>query len=180
MEFTSERQPGQEPVALPPIEFTLDGEKFAAMTEVTGSALLEWSELGLAAAEEVDIDSPEGVAYLARFLRASFTPEEYQRFRRHVRTHHTPPDVVTAIVSELQRAMAESVEAATDRPTVPPSPSSAGGADPERVPARVVSLSKGLVEWRAPTEAERAMGEEAIQPKAKPRGKVKAASGGGG
>jgi hypothetical protein len=178
-EFTSERGPAPDQVPVRPVGFKLDGVEFTAMTEVTGDALLEWSEFGIAAADDVDVDSPEGVSYLARFLRAAFTPAEYQRFRRHVRSHRTPPETVMRAVGAIQRGMAEAVEELTDRPTVPSSPSSDGDAPPDVPPARVISLDKGLVEYREPTAEELAMGEEAVRATAKPRGKAKAAGGKG-
>jgi hypothetical protein len=196
LEYTSEPEDGEDSIPLPPLAFTLDGVEFRALEEATGDALLSWSELGLAASDEVDIDTPEGVSFMARFLRATFDPAEYQRLRRHIRSHKTHPAVVMRIVSDLQAAMAEGVEAATDRPTVPSSPSSSGAAVRDAPPARVVSLSRGLVEWADEAEAKRMAAEAAAADHeealtatapglAKPRAKAKqskpkAAAGGAG
>jgi hypothetical protein len=137
-------------LTLPEITFTLDGVKFTCVREMDGDALLEWSELGIAASDDVAADSPEGAAYIARFLRVSFGASEYQRFRRHIRSHKTPVDVVLKVVAGIQEEMAGAVEDATGRPTVPPSSSSPGDAGPGGQRARVVSLSRGEVQWVDP------------------------------
>jgi hypothetical protein len=176
-EFTSE--PGasdQVPLALKVVEFKLDGQVFRAMEEVTGDALLEWSELGIAAADDVDIDSPEGVSYLARFLRAAFGASEYQRFRRHIRTHRTDPATVMAIVAEIQAEMAGAVETVTDRPTEPSSPSSDGDAGQDGQRARVINLGGGEVQWVDPPKA---VPQDYKAKGGKPRAKRAAAGGTG-
>jgi len=175
-EFTSVPADGATPLNLKPVEFRLDGVEFRAMEEVTGDALLEWSELGIAAADDVDIDSPEGVSYLARFLRAAFGPVEYQRFRRHIRAKRTPPETVMGIVAQIQLEMAQVVEAVTDRPTVPSSRSSSGDGGKDGQRARVINLGGGEVQWvdgppRAEPQDHRAKGG-----KARPK---RAAAGGG-
>ena len=134
-------------IALPAITFTLDGEKFSCVTGMNGDTLLEWSELGLAAAEDVPVTSPEGASLIARFLRVAFGPEEYLRFRRHIRAHNTSPSVVLKVVSGIQEELTAAVQEATGRPTQAPSPSSPGDADPAAQRARLVSLARGEVTW---------------------------------
>jgi hypothetical protein len=150
-EFQSgEPEDGAATIELPEITFTLDGVKFACVGHVTGDALLDWSEMADAAAADLSATSPEGAAFIARFLRAAFGPEEYARFRRHLRGHHTRPEVVLAVVSGIQEEMAEAVERATARPTVAPSPSSGGDAAPDERTARIMSLTTGEVKFVDP------------------------------
>lgn len=141
---------GEAPLPLPAITFKLDGEEFRCRTDMDGDTLLEWSELALAAAEDMPADSPEASAVFARFLRASFGGQEYQRLRRHFRAHKTRPAVVMSIIADIQDEMAATVREATGRPTVPPSPSSPGGGDLDAQRARVVSLARGEVQFVDP------------------------------
>ena len=151
-EFTSAALQDDAAAAVPmePIEFKLDDETFTTLTEITGDAMLEWSELGLAAVENLDAESPEGAAYLARFLRAGLGLAEYQRFRLHVRARKTPPGTVLEIVAHIQEAMAAAVTEATGRPTVPSSPSSPGPEGQGGQRARVISLAQGTVQFADP------------------------------
>lgn len=137
-------------VVLPAIKFTLDGEEFRCLTEMTGDALLEWSELGVAASDDTPANSPEAAGYFARFLHATFGPAEYARLRRHIRAHGTPPRVVMQIIAGIQEEITGAVEDLTGRPTVPSSPSSPGGGDPVGERARVVSLARGEVTFVDP------------------------------
>lgn len=141
---------GEAPLPLPAITFKLDGEEFRCRTDMDGDTLLEWSELALAAAEDMPADSPEASAVFARFLRASFGAQEYGRLRRHFRAHKTRPAVVMSIIADIQEEMATAVREATGRPTVPPSPSSPGDGDPDAQRARVVSLARGEVQFVDP------------------------------
>lgn len=134
-----------EVVSLPEITFTLDGERFSCVREMDGDTLLEWSELGAAADRGMDANSPEGAAYLSRFLRASFGAAEYARFRRHCREHKTPTPVVLKVLAGIQEEMAQAVEAAAGRPTVQPSPSSPGDEARDERLRRVVSWGTGEV-----------------------------------
>lgn len=155
-EYQSDRLPdgaeegAGQPLQLPAIKFTLDGEEFRCVDQMDADALLEWSELGRDAAEGTPITSPDYAAFFSRFLRASFGQEEYQRLRRHLRAHGTRPEVLMSIIQGIQEEMAGVVEDATARPTVPPSPSSPGDGDPAAQRARVISLAQGTVEWADP------------------------------
>jgi hypothetical protein len=147
---SGEPEDGAATIALPEITFTLDGEKFTCVGHMTGDALLDWSEMADAAAQDLSATSPEGAAFIARFLRAAFGAEEYRRFRAHLRAHRTRPEVVLKVVSGIQEEMAGVVETATARPTAAPSPSSAGGAAPDERTARIMSLSTGEVKFVDP------------------------------
>jgi hypothetical protein len=173
-DLTPEEQEAEADLTLPLIRFTLDGVEFHCIERMDGDALMEWSELGRAATEDISVRSPEGAAYVARFLRASFGPEEYRRWRQHVRDHQTPITTILAVVQGIQEEMSGAVEAATDRPTVPSSPSSPGDEDPAGRLHRVISLQAGDVQVMPMPEPQdhKAKG-------GKPRGK-RAASGGGG
>jgi len=147
LEFTSDGGEGGEidSIALPPITITVDGEKFHTVTVLDGATLLDWSELGMAAADDIDAASPEGAAYVARFLRTALGPD-YNRWRTHVRLHHTPVSVVLKVVAGIQEEMARAVEDATGRPTVPSSPSSPGDGDRAAQVRKVVSLQRGEIQ----------------------------------
>jgi hypothetical protein len=152
-EFTSdlgEEEAAESALLLPAIRFTLDGEEFSCLTEMGGDALLEWSELARAAEDGMSVSGAEGSAATARFLRAAFGAEEYARLRAHIRAYGTPPSVVMAIIGGVQEEMDEVVQAATGRPTVPPSPSSPGDEDQAERQHRVISLAAGDVTLAPP------------------------------
>jgi hypothetical protein len=150
----------QTTIPMPGMRFTLDGEEFRCIEEMDADAFLEWSELAVAATEDVPLTSPEAAAFFARFMRATFGPQEYARLRRHFRRHGTRPQVVLAIISDIQEQMAETVETATGRPTPPPSSSSAGPEEMGERAAKVVSLQTGDVSFvDAPPKAPRKQGK---------------------
>lgn len=110
-----------------PFEFTLDaeldrdgneiegtGEHFVCVTE--GVSLLELSEL--ASAADVDMESPEGAAAIARIFRTALGPDEYKRFRDHMAKH---PDV--EVTFEI---LGDLIGYYTGGPTKRPSPSVPG------------------------------------------------------
>jgi hypothetical protein len=134
-------------IDLPKITFTLDGEKFTCVGNMDGDSLLEWSELGLSASEDTPLNTPEGAAFVARFLRATFGLDEYRRFRRHIRSHNTPPETVIKVVAGIQEEIVTALEGATGRPTGPPSSSSTGDAGQDERRARIVSLQRGEVQF---------------------------------
>jgi hypothetical protein len=148
LEFTSEADKGDalDAITLPVITFTVDGEKFSTVTEMDGATFLDWSELGMAAVDDIDAGSPEGAAYVARFLRTALGGD-YQRWRRHVRAHHTPVSVVLKVVSGIQVEMSREVEDAAARPTVPSSPSSPGREGRDAEVRKLVSLQRGEVTY---------------------------------
>jgi hypothetical protein len=175
-EYLSDQLPeGAEeapPVALPAIKFTLDGEEFRCVTQMDADALLEWSELGRDAADGAPITSPDYAAFFSRFLRAVFGADEYQRLRRHIRANGTRPEVLLAIIGDLQLEMAGVVEDATARPTAPPPPSSPGDAAPAAQRARVISLAQGTVEFAdAPPAGQRPGGKRAAGSKGQRAGR---------
>lgn len=124
-----------------PQTFELDGVEFVA----TGSvSMLDISEFARLAAQGVDSDSPEAVAFLADTFRALLGDQEYHRFREHCRRHDTDAGVLVEILGDLA---GEQVEDETGRPTPRPSDSS-DGPPPGPATARVVSFSRGIVETR--------------------------------
>jgi hypothetical protein len=161
LEFTSEPQAGDEEdkITLPAITFGLDGEKFSTVTSMNGATFIEWSELGIAASEDIDAESPEGAAYVARFLRAALGPAEYGRFRRHVRSHKTGVSVVLKVVAGIQEEMTDAVLEHTGRPTEPSSPSSDGDGVPDERVHKVISLQRGDVTFAPPPPARQAQAQ---------------------
>jgi hypothetical protein len=96
-----------------PVEFDLDRVHFVASG---GMSMLELFEIARLA--DVDADSPEGMGALADFFR-TMLGDDYGRFREHCRVHATDGDTLVQIMQDV-------MEAATDRPTVPPSDSASG------------------------------------------------------
>jgi hypothetical protein len=146
-EFTSEPAPEDEEAGgrtLPRITITLDGEKFSTCEEMDADGLLAWSQLADAAAEGAEAE--EAASYTHRFLRAAFGPEEYKRFRLHLRAHHTPVSTLMKVVAALNEEMEGLAEAETGRPTVPSSPSSPGDEGLDERTRKVISLQQGTVQ----------------------------------
>ncbi len=96
-----------------PFPFDLDGVAFVVPG---GVSLLDLCEMARLA--DVDATSPEGAAALADFFHDALG-DGYERFRLHVREHHTDPGTLVDI-------MADMIEATTARPTRRPSDSSDG------------------------------------------------------
>ena len=116
-----------------PFEFELDGVSFTAPG---GVMLLDLSDF--ASFAELDIDSPQGAAAIAKLFRQALG-EDYGRFAAHCRAHFTEADTLMLILQDL-------VEHATSRPTVPSGQSSPGrlttnGSSPDGLPS-LSSLSQ--------------------------------------
>jgi len=124
------------------VSFTLDGEVFSCNGEPD---LLDQSELALLAASATDIRRPEAQAAIAAFLQMAFGPQEYARFKWHTREHRTRPEVIMSIMAGINEELEAFMVDATDRPTVPPSPSSHGGAERAEQLRKVISLGTGDV-----------------------------------
>jgi len=137
--YTSDLPPGSEPVRNPldGVEFTIDGEVFACLGEVT---VLDASELAAAAMAGLDYRSPAGLSMIAQFLGTAFGPVEYLRLKSHVREHGTPPEVLVQIMAEISAALEEFTIGATGRPTMPQPSSSPGQPDRADQMSRVISL----------------------------------------
>jgi hypothetical protein len=144
-EFTSD-PPDDYEENLNPLDgigFTLDGERFECKGELD---LLDKSELTMLAMSSLDTRSPEAVAMISQFLRLAFGPQEYLRFRAHVRSHRTPDDTQLAILAGISEVISEALQDATGRPTRPRSSSSAGPSETDDRVSRVISLGTGDVQ----------------------------------
>jgi hypothetical protein len=150
-EFTSsapadseDEEAQEEPLAWS-FSFKLDDETFTCslQTEDESDAMLEWSEFASAALDGEDSESPAGAALLSKLLRLAMRGGEYQRFRRHLRLHHTHPSVLLDIIRVINEEMEAEVARRTAHPTKRPSPSSAGDTARGGRTSRVISLSKG-------------------------------------
>lgn len=116
------------------VTFTLDDVEFTCTTELAGVALLD-----LAAAASEEIATVRGVAALQQFLRAALADEaEWRRFREHLISHRTSPQVLFEIMSEI---MPKVIGHPTGRPSA-----SADGPSPTGPTSKVVSFSRGTVE----------------------------------
>lgn len=122
-------------------EFDLDGVTFVATGAVS---MLDISEFARLAAQGLDSDSPEAVAFIADTYHSLLGDQEYRRFREHCRAHGTDGSVLVQILGDLA---GEQVEAETGRPTGRPSDSS-DGPPPGPATQTVVSFSRATVETK--------------------------------
>lgn len=134
-----------DPEALASFSFELDGEPFACRLSADADDVLAYSEFAAAAVDDVDSDSPEGVALVSQALRLALGGPEYRRFRRHLKAHKTKPEVLMDIMGVIFGEMETAVSKRTGRPTGKPSPSSTGEAAQDERTARVISLGSGDV-----------------------------------
>lgn len=130
----SEHEPDRE------FPFMLDKVKFTCVLRGDADSLLGWSELAGTASDEVDIESPEGVAFVARFFQQVMDMAEYRRFRSHLKVRKARPEVLGEIMNEIDAQFREVTEGAAERPTVPPSSSSDGRLDPVARRLQIASL----------------------------------------
>jgi hypothetical protein len=133
--------------------FRLDGEQFACTLRQDADAVMEWSEIAstaVSAEGDEQLESAAGLAFTARFFKLMMTAGEYTRFRAHLRTHRTEPDVLAEIMRDVNAAMEDAVGAASGRPTGPPSRSSAGRTATGGRTSQIISLHEGDIEWADP------------------------------
>lgn len=124
LEFTSTQ--GEDLPENTKLTFKLDGVEFTAQMRNDADSILEYSEMMGTASDDVDVNSPEGVAFVARYYKLILGPAEYRRFRAHLKSHKTKQAVLQEIMAGLHEELQQSVEAATDLPTRASSHSSAG------------------------------------------------------
>lgn len=150
--FSSQAAPGAEKPTvitapeLASFSFELDEVGFTCAMRTDADAVVEWSEFAAAALDDVDSESPEGVALVSKLLRLAMPNGEYRRFRSHMRREQTPPDVLMEVLQYINEQMEAAVSARTARPTGQPSPSSRGGAGQGGRVQKVISLGKGDVQ----------------------------------
>lgn len=142
-EFTSKQSEAPEKR----FQFKLDGEPFGVVMRSDGDSVLEWSELAASAAgDSVDMESPEGAAFTARFFKLMMEGPEYKRFRAHMKEKHSDPSILLEIMQALNEEMEDLVEESTERPTEQPSRSSGGRTARDERTLQIVSLPDGEVE----------------------------------
>lgn len=129
-----------------PFEFELDGVGFVMPG---GVMLLDLCDLARNA--EVDVASPRGQAAIADVFRTGLG-EEYQRFADHCRKHHTDPDTLLEIMSDL-------VEHVVDHPTRRSESSSLGpltmnGGSRVDLSGTELLTEEKIAAWRAAVAAE--------------------------
>jgi hypothetical protein len=133
------------PGELTSFTFDLDEVEFTCRLRTDADAVLEWSEFASAALDNVDSESPEGVALIAKLLRLALPNGEYRRFRSHMRSHHTEPEVLMQVLQYINEKLEAAVSARTARPTRRPSPSSRGDSAQDARVRKVISLGSGDV-----------------------------------
>lgn len=156
-EFTShpagDEEP-EEPLAprVPDFTFTLDKVEFGCEMRTDADAILAWSELAgdAAVGDEIDVRSAAGVAFTARFFRLMMPGEEYRKFRAHLRRERTDPDVLVAIMQQINAEMERAVNESTSRPTSRSSSSSDGAVETAERRLQIISLPEGDVEFADP------------------------------
>lgn len=135
-----------KPVEAKEYPFTLDETEFTATVRGDSDAILEWSEMAASAEDgDVDIESPAGMAFVARFFKLMMMPAEYKRLRGYMRSHNTHPNTLMEIMQDLQVEMQDLMEEETDRPTMPSSGSSAGQPVTEDRMSQIASIPGGDV-----------------------------------
>lgn len=149
-------------------DFRLDGESFACEIRGDADAVLEWSEMA-AAADDTDIDSPAGMAFVSRFFRVMMTGEQYRRFRAHLRQFHTDGETLVTIMQAVNDEMDKMVRQATDRPTRPSSRSSGGGGARGDRTSKIISLGEGDFEYADPPGRTEVQPRRGQQPSRKTR-----------
>lgn len=131
------------------MDFRLDGESFACEIRTDADAVLEWSEMA-AAADDTEIESPAGMAFVSRFFRVMMPPDDYRRFRSHLRQHRTDGETLVTIMQAVNEEMDKAVRRETDRPTGRSSPSSPGGGGKDARTSKIISLHEGDFEYADP------------------------------
>lgn len=135
-DFSTKPAQSSEPISVREVTFSLDGGKaqFTARISSDADSILMWSELAGSAPGDTDLESPEGVAFVARYFQAALGDVEYRRFRAYLKGKNIHPDVLNGIMEYIEEQLREDVEDAAERPTTPSSPSSDGpGVKGERI-----------------------------------------------
>jgi hypothetical protein len=143
-EFTSGTPKGQEPVEVRKISFKLDKEVFTCTIRDDADSVLAWSELAATASAEDDMESAAGVAFVSRFFQIVMEPDEYARFRRHLKTHNTHPSVLDAIMESLDSEAKDAASESAQRPTVRSSSSSAGRSQTKEERRQQIALMQQM------------------------------------
>lgn len=107
-EYTTEAKPLPDAV-----KFALDGQEFICRE----LSALEVSDVMMMHGKKAD--SPESIAFMAKFFRMVLGDDQYDEFLRHVRMHGTPDETLIVILQDIMQDM-------TSRPTQPLSQSSDG------------------------------------------------------
>lgn len=158
LDFTSKPAAGQDREQDPPVElqFKLDKVPFKCVLRTDADSLLEWSEMA-ASADDTEMESPAGMAFVSRFFKLMMPADQYRAFRAHLRTHVTDQDVLIQIMQGVNEAMEAEVERETDRPTQPSSRSSSGREATGGRTAKIISLSAedGDIEYAEPRQVSR-------------------------
>jgi hypothetical protein len=110
------------------ITFELDGVEFTCHGRISAFDLAEFAGPVADAGTGAESADPAVLRILADFLSAIMGPDTYRAFTVHRRTHHTPDDVVQAILFDI-------IEDSSNRPTPAPSPSPGGPPTPGTAPA---------------------------------------------
>jgi hypothetical protein len=139
-EFTSTPADAEELEPPHEVPFKLDGVEFKCLLRGDADSLLGWSELASTASAETDLQSQEGAAFVHRFFTMVMDTAEYRRFRAHLKSNTTHPQVLSEVMGEIDREMREFTEGRAERPTVPLSSSSGGQQDPAARRLQIASL----------------------------------------
>lgn len=145
-EYSSAPSADSAPAEVRQFTFKLDKVPFTATLRGDANAVLEWSELaGHADAADTDLESAEGVAFIAKFFKLMMLPAEYKRFKAHLAAHKTDSNILGQIMQDLQVEMNDLLEDETDRPTSPSSDLSAGQPVTEDRMSMIASIPGGDV-----------------------------------
>jgi hypothetical protein len=117
--------------------FDFDGQPSPPFTARGGLGGLVLELGDLAKLRDLDAETPEGMAAIGSLFEMLLGPEEYQRFRAHVRTAGIDQDVLMELIQDLFTEV-------VGHPLAPPPPSSDGPSTPPRT-YKVISPSDGTI-----------------------------------
>lgn len=110
------------------VPFGLDGEVFTVRFPVDDASFaVEYSELAATVSADIDLMSPDGVAFTARFFRL-LLGVDYPRFRAHLKAKRPHVDTLTEIMQEINEAVTTAEADDAERPTKRSPKSSRGRA----------------------------------------------------
>jgi hypothetical protein len=141
-EFSSAPTDDQEELVIKEVSFKIDGVEFHAEIKTDAGSILGWSDMAASTSPEADLESQDGVAFVARFFRQVMDDAEFRRMKAHMLKHKTDPDVLAEIMQYLEEEMTEAAASVAGRPTMPSSGSSDGRTAKDERQSLIGSLAE--------------------------------------
>lgn len=137
------------PAASDMFQFSLDKVPFTCTFRTDSDAVMTWSEMA-DAADETELNTAAGAAFISRYFKLMMDGTEYRRFRVFLAEKRPDPDIFAEIIPMINEEMEAAVARVSERPTGPRSSSSAGRGDQAARTSQIISLEDGEVEWSDP------------------------------